>query len=75
MGSQPAPAAQDRLWSLDETAAYLGVPSSTLHQWNHRGVGPRSFRVGRYRRYRPADVRHWLDEHASGPAPADPEVA
>jgi predicted DNA-binding transcriptional regulator AlpA len=64
------PALQERLWSLEETADYLGVPSGTLHQWNSRGVGPRSFRVGRYRRYHPSDVARWLDEHASSPAPA-----
>jgi excisionase family DNA binding protein len=71
MPRQPTTAhPQDRLWSLEETAAYLGVPTATLYQWNSRGVGPRSFRVGKFRRYHPSDVRRWLEEHASAPAPA-----
>jgi hypothetical protein len=59
----------DRLWTHDQTADYLGIPPGTLHAWNSRGIGPRSFRVGRYRRYDPADVRRWLDERASELAP------
>jgi hypothetical protein len=34
----------------------------TLDQWAYRGVGPPYVRVGKHRRYRPADVEHWLDE-------------
>jgi predicted DNA-binding transcriptional regulator AlpA len=44
----------ERLWSLQETADFLGVPEATLYQWASRGIGPRSLRVGRHRRYRPA---------------------
>ena len=69
MSREHAPAAQSRLWSLDETAAYLGVPPTTMHVWHSRGRGPRSFRVVRYRRFDPSDVRRWLEEHASAPAP------
>lgn len=68
MDRRSVPAKQDPLWTHEETAAYLGIPTATLHGWNSRGIGPRSFRVGRYRRYHPSDVRRWLDEHASSPA-------
>jgi len=57
----------ERLWSLKETAEFLGIPTGSLYQMNWRGTGPRSFRVGRYRQYAPADVRAWLDRHASQP--------
>jgi len=50
----------DRLWSHEETAAFLGVPEATLHFWNHKGIGPVSFKVGRYRRYDPDDIGRWL---------------
>lgn len=52
----------ERLWSLQETAAYLGVPVQTMYQWASRGIGPRSLRVGRHRRYRPAEVHRWVGE-------------
>ena len=58
--SEPA-----RLWSLTETAEYLGVPEQTLRQWISRGTGPRSYKVGRFRKYDPSDVRAWLDSRAS----------
>lgn len=51
-----------------EVSAYLGIPENTLTQWRHRGIGPRSFPVGRHVRYRWADVERWLDEGASRPA-------
>lgn len=50
----------DRLWSHQETAAFLGVSAKTLYQMNWKGTGPRGFRVGRYRRYAGADVKAWL---------------
>ncbi len=55
----------ERLWSLRETADFLGVPVKTLYQMNWKGTAPRSFRVGRYRQYAPADVRAWLEGRAS----------
>lgn len=57
---------RSRLWTLQETAEYLGVPPSTLHRMNSRGTGPRSLKVGRHRRYDPLDVGLWLEQRASG---------
>jgi predicted DNA-binding transcriptional regulator AlpA len=62
---RPAPAAGDRLWSATDTATFLGVPVGTLYQWRCRGEGPRSYRVGRWLRYDPAEVRQWLDAQAA----------
>lgn len=60
----------ERLWTHKETAAFVQVPESTLHQMNHKGTGPRSYKVGKHRRYHPDDVMAWLNGRASGPSAA-----
>ena len=50
----------DRLWSVEETAFYLGVPKATLYRWRCLGVGPAAARVGKYLRYDPAEVAAWV---------------
>lgn len=54
-----------RLWSHQETADFLGLPPATLHYLNSRRTGPRSYKVGRHRRYDPRDVLAWLALRAS----------
>jgi len=49
-----------KLWTVADLAGYLGVPVSTVYKWRATGEGPRGFRVGRYVRYREADVQAWL---------------
>ena len=49
-----------RLWSVEETADFLGVPEATLYQWRHKQAGPPSHRVGRHVRYFPEDVHTWV---------------
>lgn len=56
-----------RLWTHAETAQFLSLTEMSLHAMNSRGRGPRSFKVGRCRRYLPADVIAWLDARASMP--------
>jgi predicted DNA-binding transcriptional regulator AlpA len=51
---------QDRLWSAEETAAYLQIPKATLYQWRYLGTGPKAGRVGRHLRYDPEDVKAWF---------------
>jgi excisionase family DNA binding protein len=51
--------------SVQELADYLGVPRSTVYQWNYAGTGPRFLRVGKYSRYRRADVDAWLEERCA----------
>jgi predicted DNA-binding transcriptional regulator AlpA len=60
-----------RLWTHLETAEFLGISPATLHDLNYKRTGPRSFKVGRHRRYDPRDVQAWLGERASD-AVADP---
>ncbi len=50
----------DRLFSVDELAAYLTVPPKTLYVWRYHGQGPPGFRVGRHLRYRWSDVQAWI---------------
>jgi hypothetical protein len=50
----------DRLWTHDETAAYLHISPWTLHHLCVTGVGPQRYKVGKHRRYDPAEVRQWL---------------
>lgn len=49
----------NRLLSVEEVAAYLGVPKKTVYgcwrQWGLRG-----YRVGRYLRFRERQVEEWL---------------
>lgn len=52
------------LWSIDDLAAFLGVPVGTIYQWRTKAYGPVGVRVGRFVRFRPADVHAWLDDLA-----------
>jgi predicted DNA-binding transcriptional regulator AlpA len=56
----PANSSGGELWTHPETAAFLRIPVSTLYQLNARKAGPPSSKVGRHRRYDPAEVRAWL---------------
>jgi excisionase family DNA binding protein len=57
----------DPLWGLPRTAEYLGIPEATLYGWISKGEGPRSYRVGKHRRWKPAEVLEWLEGRASEP--------
>lgn len=52
----------DRLWTVDDVAAFLGIPKGTLYQWRCSGYGPASARIGRYVRYDPDAVRQWAKD-------------
>ena len=52
----------DRLWTVEETARFLGIPKATLYRWRYLGTGPRAGRVGKHLRYHPADVLVWFRE-------------
>ena len=45
----------------EELAQELTVPVSTVYRWNYSKTGPPPCRVGKYVRYRRADVEQWLD--------------
>lgn len=52
--------AEDRLWSVQDVAYFLGVPVQTVYAWRSAGSGPPGRRVGKRLRYRPEDVRAWV---------------
>jgi predicted DNA-binding transcriptional regulator AlpA len=39
----------------------------TLYGWRGRRDGPPSYRIGNVVRYRPDEVRAWVDEHVLSP--------
>ena len=49
-----------------DIAEHFKIPEKTLAEWRARGIGPRYMRIGRYVRYRWADVEEWLDGQARG---------
>ena len=55
----------ERLWTIHDLSAYLGVPVGTLYQWRHRGMGPPAVRLGKHLRYQPAAVRTWVTEQVA----------
>ena len=58
----------DRLWTIEDVSDYLGIPVKTLYDWRTRGYGPVGKRVGKYVRYRAADVVAWFESLDSGAA-------
>lgn len=54
-----APAELARLWSVEDVAAFLGVPKKTLYSWRTAGKGPKGFRVGKHLRWHPRTVLEW----------------
>lgn len=50
----------ERLLTIGDLAAMLGVPVDTLYGWRHRGEGPQGYRIGRHVRYRRSVVEAWL---------------
>ena len=42
-------------------AKHLGVATITLTKWRMKGIGPRYIKIGSYVRYRPDDVRAWIE--------------
>ncbi len=51
-----------RTLSEEEAAAVSGLPARTLQRMRDKGVGPAVVRPnGKTPRYRPADLRAWMD--------------
>lgn len=45
--------------TVEDLARREGVPVQTIYGWNKTGTGPRFMKIGRYVRYREADVIAW----------------
>ncbi|MUN61586.1 helix-turn-helix domain-containing protein [Kocuria sediminis] len=54
----PTPGAA-RLLSMQDLSDRYGVPLQTVRRWRTTNYGPAGFAVGRYVRYRLADVEAW----------------
>jgi hypothetical protein len=48
------------LWGIEDLSRYHGVPVTTLYEWRTKHYGAAGQRIGRYIRYRPADVLAWV---------------
>ena len=53
------------LWTVQDVADFLRVPVQTVYAWRARGDGPPGRRVGKYVRYRSADVIDWFQNGAA----------
>lgn len=58
------------LLDIDELAAYLGVPVSTIYDWRTRGLGPAAHRFGKHLKFAASDVRAWVDQQRDPGSPA-----
>ncbi|KAA0931887.1 helix-turn-helix transcriptional regulator [Streptomyces apricus] len=50
----------DRYLTPDDIAEIFEVPKETVYQWRRKRTGPPGFRIGKYVRYDPADVRAYV---------------
>ena len=50
------------LISVDELAAYLGLPKQTIYDWRVSGKGPKGYRIGKHLRFAVSDVRAWVEQ-------------
>lgn len=54
----------------EEVAEQCRTSPETVRYWRHKGLGPKSFKLGRRVLYNPADVEAWIalaEERASQP--------
>ncbi|WP_200303494.1 helix-turn-helix transcriptional regulator [Streptomyces adelaidensis] len=52
----------DRYLTPDDIAEIFEVPVETVYQWRKKRTGPPGFRIGKYVRYDPADVRAYVTD-------------
>jgi len=48
------------LMTSEGVATMLGVPRATIYAWRYRNDGPPAHRIGKYLRFKRADVEAWL---------------
>ena len=56
----PDPSPLDLL-TVEQLAAQLQIPVSTIYQWRYLNQGPPGFKVGRHLRFEKSDVEAWLN--------------
>lgn len=47
---------------FDDFELEFGVPKPTQYTWRHKGIGPKSVRLGRRVKYRRTDIEEWIRE-------------
>jgi predicted DNA-binding transcriptional regulator AlpA len=62
--TEDLPSRFEQLWTIEQAADYLLMSKQTLYGWRCRGYGPPSYRLGNQVRYRPGEVREWVDRQA-----------
>lgn len=50
----------DNYLTLEEVAERMRTPEGTLRFWRHKGIGPKSAKLGRRVVYRETDVDAWI---------------
>jgi excisionase family DNA binding protein len=60
-GAPAATTSRTELLTVDDVAAVLKVPKSTLYQWSYQGDGPPVVRVGRHLRYPSDRLDSWIE--------------
>ncbi|QIY98505.1 helix-turn-helix transcriptional regulator [Streptomyces sp. S1D4-11] len=59
----------DQYLTPEDLVVMMRLPSvETVYQWRRKGTGPRGFRVGRYLRFDPEEVRAWVESLMEGAA-------
>jgi excisionase family DNA binding protein len=48
------------LWDIDDVAAYLKMPKSTIYKLTSKGLIPHK-KIGNHLRFDPEEIREWLD--------------
>ncbi len=43
----------------------MNVKPATLHQWNYRHIGPKSYKLGKHRLYRLSDLDSFIAARAT----------
>jgi excisionase family DNA binding protein len=63
----------EQLLDINELAAYLRVPVSTIYEWRMKGRAPRAHRYGKHLTFAVSDVRAWVEAQKEpvAPSPAD----
>ncbi|MBF6422689.1 helix-turn-helix domain-containing protein [Nocardia farcinica] len=59
---------EDYWLSRTEVAARLKIPTKTLAEWACHKKGPKFAKIGRFTRYRLADLEAWENEQFTGAA-------
>ena len=59
---------EDKLYTQEELAKYLGVKKTLLIHWRHQKKGPSYVKLGEKKtgvpvRYAASDVKKWLSKH------------